>query len=401
MSHRAKVGAGLGFVVLLWAAGPAEGAQKVGKKPPKPKPAAEAPAPVQAPPPADGAGADPAVPPPAAAGLDHGPSDGFGHDAKGGSGPEKSVPASASAIAAAVRGGGVVKVAAGDVDAPFNSIKLGSNTTLDGGGCTLWFPGNNHNGTGVLLSGDSIVVRNLRVRNGGDNLSLGSSSSSPAGSVLIEHVTSSASGDDGYSVSYKAHDMTIRWSAALGCTRAIFFKYGGTRLSMHHNIVSHFWIRGPLCSGSEATIDFRNNLVQFWSMSGSTCESGSKGNYVNNAWRTEPWAKGEAKNALQSFGGSIYQAGNLFLNNTKTNGGGFVTDRPVVEAPPINQLDEAQAAMDKVLSDETGAGCMPRDVVDKAYLAYKQFWQAAPSNKSYPVGLQIPETQSHLKGGGH
>lgn len=363
-------------LAFLWGIAPAAAAQKGGKKPP---PKAKPPA---AEPPAEGGGTPET--PGAEEGADpgHGPADGFGKNAKGGAGSAKDVAANFGAIVAAVKGGSAVRIAKGDVDAQFSQMKIGSHTTVDGGGCTMWFPGTNHNGIGVLVAGDDVVIRNLRVRNSGDNIALGSGASSPASNVLIENVSSTGSGDDGFSLAYRCHDITIRWSFEGGNTRAVFEKYGGTNVTMHHCIITHNWIRAPLVDGASAVIDFRNNLVQHWSMLGSHLGAGAKGNFVNNAYRFEAFAGGKSDCALQTLSGaSMHAEGNVFEGCSARK----LTQIPEVQAPAV-PTEDAKTALAKILSDATGAGCMPRDEVDRAYLSAKQ--RCPGGDPAH--GLQVP-----------
>lgn len=324
--------------------------------------------------------------------LDRGAPDGFGSQATGGGGaPVKRVHPNAYAIAAALEGGGSVQIAKGDLDCEFGEITVGGNTTLDGGGTTLWYPGSDHNGRGLQLFGSNIVLRNIRVRNAGDGISLGGMTFKKTSNVHIENVSATGCGDDGFSPSYDCKDITFRWSFLAGNARCIFFKYGGTNLTVHHSVLTHYWIRGPLVSGG--SIDFRNNLVQNWSMWGSRVEGGGKGNFVNNVWRREGWSGGKADSALYAGdgGGAIHSSGNVF-EGCSARAEGFAGS-PVVEAPGV-ATEGAKEAVERILSDTTGAGCMPRDGIDKAYLALKT---KCPGGDP-PHGLQVDETRKRLKG---
>ncbi len=339
-----------------------------GKPPPAKKTPATPPAPSPDPP------TDSETPPPAnepaSSSGGHGPADGFGKGATGGSGAPRSVPANAGALAGALKQGGAIQVQKGDIDAAYNQIVVKDNTTLDGGGATLWFPGTNHNGTGLSVFGKNIVLRNIRVRNSGDGIALGSASFKGTRNVLVENVSATGNGDDGFSCAYGASDITLRWSMLAGNARCIFHKYGGGNLTVHHSILTHAWIRMPLSNSAVAHVDFRNNLVQHWSMTASNCESGAKGNFVNNVYRFEAWAGGKKDCAIQAVsGGEVYASGNKFegCSARSTN----FKSSPVFEAPPI-PTDPTEAVLQKVLDETNGAGCMPRDQVDKNYLTSKE-----------------------------
>ncbi len=345
--------------------------------------------------------AEPEVSPPPAAsgggGGDLGPADGFGRKATGGD-KEVKVGSAAQLSSAVKQAGSRVVLAAGDYDVAGGQVVVGSNVTLDGGGATLWLPGTGHNASGVCLFGTNIILRNLRIRNAGDCVDMGNSSWNKTSDVLVERVTVSGSGDDGFSPSYGTRNTTIRWSAALGCTRAVFIKYReATDITIHHTIISHYWMRGPMVEGEGTRCDFRNNLVQHWQMWGSKPYAGALINFINNTWRFDKsFDLGKEDAAVCSTGGGkFYSSGNQFLGCTerKESQAG-----PVFEAPPINGQTDAKTALEAVLNETTGAGCMPRDEIDKAYLELKVKWPAQPSNKGITHGLQVPQTEARLRG---
>jgi len=315
-----------------------------------------------------------------------GAADGFGRQATGGS-REVRVSSASQLASALKRGGARVVLASGDYNCAFNQLVVKSNTTFDGGGATLWFPGTNHNGKGLAAYGSNIIIRNVHVRNSGDGILFGASSFKGTKNVLVERASVTGCGDDGFSVAYNCSDITIRWSIVSGCNRSVFFKYGGHNLTMHHNILSRAWIRNPLCSGSSATIDFRNNLVEHWKMWGTRTESGSKGNFVNNTWRFEKWAGGKSDAALfQMKGGIFYSSGNTYIGCKERSGS---SRSPVVQAPRINGQTDARTALAAVLDERTGAGCMPRNAIDRAYLTIRQTARGGDG----AVGLIVPEAQ--------
>ena len=339
----------------------------------------------------DAGGEAPAAEDTGGGGGGHGAPDGFGKNAKGAGGSPKAVSGGASAVVSAMKAGGNIQLAKGDYDVPYEDCLIKSNTTFDGGGATLWFPANNHNGRGVEINGTNVIFRNVRIRNAGDNLGFGSAHFKGTKDVLVENVTVSGSGDDGLSPAYDCKDITIRWTASLGSTRACFIKYGGTNVTIHHTILSHYFMRGPLIYGG--SVDFRNNLVEHWGDWGSRTESGGKANFVNSTWRFEGFSGGKKDAAILTMGGSFYSSGNQFIGCSQRTEGSV--NSPVVQAPPINGQTDAKTSLDAVLNETTGAGCMPRDAIDKAYLASKA---KSVGGKTVPVGLQVEGT--NRRGGG-
>jgi hypothetical protein len=153
-----------------------------------------------------------------------------------------------------------------------------------------------------------------------------------------------------------------------------------------------------MVEGEGNRCDFRNNLVQHWQMWGSKPYTGALINFINGTWRFDKsFDLGKDDAALcTAGGGKFYSEGNQFIGCTERK-----ESQPALlfQAPPINGQTDAQTALDAVLDETTGAGCMPRDSIDKAYLESKPKWPAQPSNKGITHGLQTPETEAHLRGG--
>ncbi len=357
---------------------PAPGPGKKGAPPPPADSASKGP-----PPPADPE--TPPGPPPAA-----GASDGYGQKATGGT-REVSVATMEALRGAAKQDGVRIVMKAGEYDASGLQI-TGKNLTLDGNGATFWGGGGNRNAPLMLATGTNMILRNFRVRNGGDNLGFGSAATkgSPGNNVLVDHVSSTASGDDGISPAYNAHDITIRWSLIAGCTRSVFISYGGTRVTLHHNIITRQWIRGPTASGDGCEIDVRNNYIWGWAEWGSRVHTGGKGNFVGNVWKLDPWAGGKPHGALTLCTDGTTNRGNLF-EGCKAQGN--FSEQDAVKAPPIRGEGPASALRPLLLDEKTGAGCMPRDKIDQEYLTIQQ---CAPKGDPV-VGLLVPSAKRQGK----
>src|SRR6185436_14332654 len=109
--------------------------------------------------------------------------------------------------------------------------------------------------------------------------------------ILFSHVSSTGAGDDGISIGYGAHDVTVQYCFLAGNTRSIFLKYGTTnRISIHHTWIMKQWIRGPLVS-TNVMADIRNIGVEDWSLWGTRFESKASGNIVNSTFRLGTYAK--------------------------------------------------------------------------------------------------------------
>jgi len=255
----------------------------------------------------------------------------------------------------------------------------GAFVTIEGNGATLDGSRVGSVAATIEVAGHDVVVRNLRLRNGGDNLRV---QGSGAYNVLISHVSSTGATDDGISIGYGAHDVTVQWSFLAGNTRSVFIKYKGTtNVSIHHSWIMKQWIRGPLVSGN-ALVDIRNLILEDWVLWGARYESGATGNVVNSLFRESRYAHGLAgggTSALRATNGArIHAAGNVYGDRAR-DGGAAKEPAPFL-TPPVTTHPVAQ--MTPMV--ESGAGCMPRDATDRAYIDLASGWR---TTESRPVRL--------------
>lgn len=257
------------------------------------------------------------------------------------------------------------------------------NVTLDGNGATLDGATLDRDVALIDVRSHDVVVRDLRLRNGYDNLRI---QGDDAHDVFVTHVSSTGSRDDGISIGYGAHDVTVQWSFLAGNTRSIFCKYGTTTdLSLHHLWIQKGWIRSPLISG-HIRADVRNVLVEDWGEWGSRFEDGATGNVVASLFVLSPYAasigaKGDS--ALRVVdAGPVFMDKNVFRGEAKPP----VTATPQVDRP----IDVAPVLTHDVDSMEEivrgGAGCMPRDAVDRAYIALREGWHVGRNEPVPPPG---------------
>jgi pectate lyase len=253
------------------------------------------------------------------------------------------------------------------VEKPLPAIK-GAFITVEGNGATLY--GVKFLVTRPILEvrGHDVIVRNLRIRNGGDNFRV---QGSGAYNVVLSHVSSTGAADDGVSIGYGARDVTLQYSFLAGNTRSIFIKYRGTtNVSVHHTWVMKQWARGPLVS--EGLVDVRNVIVEDWTMWGTRFEGGSEGNVVNSIFGLSDHARregGKPHSALNfTTDGPTYTSGNVFEGWAEPGPDGNQTaPRPV---PPVT-THPIGAMRDRV---QGRAGCLPRDGVDQMYVDTATGW---------------------------
>ena len=317
----------------------------------------------------------PPAPPPPDAGQDE-PFEGFGATTPGGAGgteihvTEATEGAVANAFHAA-RGGHAIIVF--DVRGPIvvhNPLPLldGAFITVEGNGAMIVGSGFSRTAAMIDVRGHDVVVRRLRLRNGGDNIR---AQGPGAYNIVFSHLSSTGSGDDGISIGYGARDVTVQYCFLAGNTRSIFLKYGTTtNVSVHHSWLMKQWIRGPLVS-TNVRADLRNNIVEDWDGWATRFEADSSGNVVNSLFVLGPYAKksGGSIDALRLIqSGPVFTAGNVYQGLAK--GGPEGNASAPIDAPPVTTLPVAE--MQAVVNAR--AGCLPRDVVDQAYIDLRDGW---------------------------
>jgi len=245
-----------------------------------------------------------------------------------------------------------------------------SNVTIDGNGATL--DGTNMTKEVALLDvrGHDVIVRDMRFRNGYDNLRI---QGDDAHDIFVTHVSSTGSRDDGISIGYGAHDVTVQWSFLAGNTRSIFCKYGDTNdISLHHLWIQKGWIRSPIFSG-HIHADVRNIIVEDWGEWGMRFEDGATGNVVGTLFVLSPYAvsvgaKGDSALRFMNAG-PVYTDKNVFRGEAKAPVLASGATQPY-DAPPV--LTHDVDSMEEIV--RARAGCMPRDAIDRAYIATRDGW---------------------------
>ncbi|MCC6847169.1 MAG: hypothetical protein IT294_01615 [Deltaproteobacteria bacterium] len=309
------------------------------------------------------------------------PLEGFGAETTGGAGgrvitiSEPTEDAVRAAFAdAAASGNAIIRFA---VTTPIRIGKklpiLGKpNLTIDGGGATLDGSAMKEGSAILDIRTNDVIVRDLRLRNGDDNLRV---DGPEAYRVVVAHVSSTGAHDDGISIGYGAHDVTVQYSLVAGATRAIYCKYAGTdNISLHHNWLMKSAIRSPIISGA-IVADVRNVIVEDWGEWGSRFEDGATGNVVGSLFALSPYARsigGKPHAALRLKGaGAVYLSENAVRGAVEPLVAG--TASAPIPAPKVTTLPIAE--MEKVV--RARAGCLPRDGVDAAYVKATSGWKVS------------------------
>lgn len=325
---------------------------------------------------------------PAEARLASEPFEGFGATTKGGAGGR--VIRIREATEAAVRrafqdaareGRAIIRF---EVDAP---IAIGHalphltapHVTIEGGGATLDGSAIGNGPALVDVRTHDVIVRDLRLRNGYDNLRV---QGPDAFDIVITHVSSTGSQDDGISIGYGAHDVTVQYALLAGNTRSVFIKEGGTtNVSLHHSWIQKGWARSPLVSGPART-DLRNLIVEDWGEWGTRFEDGASGNVIASLFVLSPYA--HRHGAKPDAALRVVKAGPVFTADNAFRGAAVAAAGDAAEALPAPAVHTASVAeMERLVRER--AGCLPRDEIDRHYIALADGWTVAEAAPLRPA----------------
>lgn len=272
-----------------------------------------------------------------------------------------------------------------------------SNVTIDG--TTADAPGitldNNNNGNGLSFQTGchNIIVKNIRVRNAGNdciNVVGGYD-------IVFDHVSVSGGRDGNLDISQGAYNVTVQWSIIgnggsgswSGC---MLIAYTPTKdISVHHNFFSSVTNQGGTSVGERIPFvhqnntspsstnlmcHFVNNLVWRWGRQNGTgagfasgvdydgslmCENNY---YYSNASTTA--AISIDPDPFAGSGGQCYAAGNFSGNAYDPNGGG-VSNHAAWTIPSSAQIT-MQPACEAATLVIANAGCQPLDATDQGFI---------------------------------
>ena len=135
----------------------------------------------------------------------------------------------------------------------------------------------------------------------------------------------------------------------------------GRRASLHHNYYYGNNRRQPKIVNAVGPYDFRNNVLQYWTGTGTNVEAGHQVNIINNYWGPTSKTCGSGFNYDSDHTADVYIAGNYFTCGTDING---IGDRTTPnEEPAVTTMPADDNLRDNVKGD---CGAMPRDAYDQA-----------------------------------
>ncbi|PHN01651.1 pectinesterase family protein [Flavilitoribacter nigricans] len=170
----------------------------------------------------------------------------------------------------------------------------------------------------VVISGDNVILRYLRVRLGdryqNQGMVDGSGGDDALGNlgnkhIIIDHCSVSWSNDEALTV-YRGDSITLQWNIiSEPLNYSYHFEAGGSDFqehgyggiwgsrhgSFHHNLIMHLKGRAPRFSGNSSypsgtveNCDFRNNVIYNWRDYSTNGGEGGRYNLVNNYYKYGP-----------------------------------------------------------------------------------------------------------------
>jgi pectate lyase len=175
----------------------------------------------------------------------------------------------------------------------------------------------------VVISGDNVIVRYMRIRMGDKNQLKTDANGNPVDgsggddafgnlgnkNLIIDHCSISWSSDEAFTI-YRGDSITLQWNFI---TEPLNYSYhfeqgdidfqrhgyggiwGSRNGSFHHNLFAHCQSRTPRFAGSSTypagvfeTCDFRNNVIYNWGLYNVYGGEGGRYNVVNNYYKYGP-----------------------------------------------------------------------------------------------------------------
>lgn len=275
----------------------------------------------------------------------------------------------------------------------------------------------------LIISGDNVIIRYLRIRPGDEKKFEGDAISCIGHrNIIIDHCSFSWGIDEVASV-YDNENCTVQWCIiSESLNRSYHHKgdhgyggiWGGKGASFHHNLLAHHSSRSPRFHGSRThgqprseIVDFQNNVIYNWGANSSYGGEGGSYNLVANYYKAGPATKRQNRIVEPWDGtGRWYVADNYvagFPIITKDNWAGGVQGKfwkkvriasPV--AVPAIVRQPAEQAYQLVL-ENAGAVLPKRDAVD-ARIIEEVKTGSATFGGSWGQGSGIIDSQRQVGG---
>ncbi len=244
---------------------------------------------------------------------------------------------------------------------PASEIRITkSNVTIDGSSAPS--PGITVAGApgtmfGIDVDGDAnIIIKHMRFRNAGlEDLQLWDGNK-----ITVDHCSFSGSGDGALDINQGSNLLVSRCLFG-GCVEV--HKAHGTYVSVHHNLYTRNNRRQPRVFGGGPYWDFRNNVVEYWTNSGTNILQSEAVNIVNN-WYGDPDPNATCATGFWSINDANYVYTNGNYSNCGQNIDAFGNTPTPNTEPNVTTLPASQVPAN-VLAD---VGAQPTDAIDQYYI---------------------------------
>ena len=234
-----------------------------------------------------------------------------------------------------------------------------NNITVDGSSAPS--PGITLVGSGLYncllgIKANDIIVKHMRFRNSGaEGIQIWEGIG-----IVVDHCSVTGSGDGAVDINTADHVVISR---CLFGSNTEVHKAHGTYVSAHHNLYSWNNRRQPRVFEAGPYWDFRNNVVEFWSGTGTNILLSNAVNVVNN-WYGNPGPLATCTNGFLGLTSdtNVYTNGNYSACGQNIDAVGNIST-PNLE-PGVTTTD-ANTAYNSVLAD---VGAQPTDAIDQYYI---------------------------------
>ena len=300
-----------------------------------------------------------------------------------------------AALSAASAGPTIIKFNVSGTICPTTSLWVVANYTTIAGetapGPGITIDGTSCSGATFGVSGHDLIMRHLRIRNNGSGREIIQINSDH--NLIFDHLSVSGGGDGLMDINNGVHHITVSNCIFANGTEA--HRSYGKYASLHHNFYYGNNRRQPKIVNVEGPYDWRNNVVENWTGTGTNVEAGHQVNIINNYYgpNTANKAPGAEFN-LSDISVDVYIAGNRVpAGHPDIN---LLSQRETPnEEPPVTTYP-ADENLPAIVKCEAGA--KPRDSYDAAIAGACQANQAPTVNAGPDKVIISPQNSTTLAG---
>jgi len=242
-----------------------------------------------------------------------------------------------------------------------SEMRIGkTNITVDGSsapspGITLVGTGG-YNSLIGLKAGNDVIIKHLRFRNSGaEGIQIWEGNR-----VIIDHCSVTGVGDGAIDMNVGSNIIISRclFGGNVECHKAHC-----SYVSVHHNLYGWNNRRQPRIYGGGPYWDFRNNVIEYWTNSGTNCLQSDAINIINN-WYGDPSPMAGCTSGFWS----INDCTNVYTNGNYSNCGQNIDafgNKGTPNTEPGVTTTSAAVAYSSVLAD---CGAQPTDSIDQYYI---------------------------------